>query len=403
MSKIKNIAVLDVRDVQEEVARGITELENIGILIENNRSQILLKDAKKVNIAQTLKLNDDIKLIMQNGSIKIDNEYLEGIITPILILVNGSVEFKNDIDNKLLDEKVHSILVNGEIICPKKLSGIIQSKGTINGVITNYSSNYLFLNGKVELTDKFLKSIKKDSKLSFKKLLILEDIEESLLQQKISNIEILNKLVVTEDIEDKISQYIDDYYSVKKIVIDNKEKMIKYIDDDVTIDDISIKKYEDNVLYVDGRVKIDLTESIDFNRYINLVIANKVACDEKVYEMIKDSIGEGVEVELTNGRLLENMGKMTLTGKIEKKIKIKNMGKLVLDEGLDYDSFTENVISIINYGAIEVPENKLNILEDKVEQNLGKIKTAEESKKEDLERDKGVNNILYTNMGELKL
>lgn len=404
MTKIENIAVLDVRDIQEEIANEISEIRNVSILIGNDRSQILLKHAKMINIAETLKLPEDkeISFIMKNGSMKIDKDYLESIIKPIFILVNGRLEIKNDVDNKLLDEKMYSLMINGELICPKNLSGIIQSKGTINGAITAYSSDYTFMGNKIEFNNKFLKSMRKDSKLSFKKLLVLEDLDEELLEDKIKNIEALNKLVITEGNQDKLVQYIEDYYSVNKYVIDSNDKVIKYIEDDTRIDSSNIKKYDDNILYVDGRLKIKLHNIDNFNKYINLIIADKIICNEKTYEIIKENIAEDIEVEIIEGEVIENTGKMTLTGIIEQEISIKNMGKLVLAENLNYDSFTKNVLSITNYGAIEVPEERMGLLQNKIKENSGIIKATKESRKEVSEQEQS-EDILYSNMAELKL
>ena len=378
MSKIMNIGALDVRDIHEDVAKEISEIANIGVLIENDSSLVLLKNAKKTNIGATLKLpsNQDVNLVMQNGNIEIDKEYLEGIVTPIVILVNGRLVLEKDIDSTLANEKIYSILVNGEIICPKKISGTIQSKGTVNGAFTTYSSDYTFFSGDIRLNNRFLKSIKNESKISFGKLSVLDPIDFQLLEEKISNIEILKELIVLDEYEDEISQYIDDYYSVKKIIIPNVGSEVKYIDGDMSIDDKSLKNYNQAVLYVDGEVRLDLKEAIDFGKYIQLLICDELICNEETYEIIKDNIGENVKVEVIEGKLLENSGKMVLTGMIEERVTIKNMGKLVLDEKLDYDSFDKNVALIKNFGVIEVPEEKLSLVKGKVKENFGKIKSA---------------------------
>lgn len=401
MSKIMNIGALDVRDVHEDVARQIKKIKNIGLLIENDRSQVLLKEVERINVGATLKLSSDqdVNLVTINGSLKMDREYLEGIINPVIMLVNGSLVLEKDIDSNLLNEKLYTIQVNGELTCPKKLSGTIQSKGIINGYLNSYSSDYAFFSGDTRLTNNFLKGIRPSSKLSFGKLLVLEPIDLKLLEDKISNIEILNKLIIMEEYEDEISRYIDNYYSLNKVIIPNVGNEIRHIDDDMTIDDTSIKKYNHIVLYVEGEVILNLNEAVDFGQYIELLICDKLICNEKTYEAIKGNIGEDVEVDIIQGKLLSNNGKMILAGMIEEEISIRNMGKLVLDEKLDYDSFAKNVASIVNYGVVEAPEEKMSLVKDKVEKNFGKIKSANENKVSEVETE----NVLYSNIGELKL
>lgn len=404
MARIENIAVLDARNIQEVIANEISEIKNVAILIGNDRSQELLKHVRMVNVAENLKLPDEEKVsfMMKNGSIKMDKEYLIGLVNPIYILVNGIMELKNDIDSKLLDEKIYALLVNGEVVCPKNLSGVIESKGSINGVLTAYSSNYIFIDKDIKLNNRFLKTIKDESKISLKKLIVLEELDEYLLKEKIKNIEVLNKLIITEENEEKLGQYIDDYHSVDKRVIDGKGKDIKYIDGDVTINNLNIDQYRDSILYVDGKLEIKLNNIDSFNKYINSIIADKVICNKETYQIIKASINKDTEVEIVEGQTLENIGKMTLTGVIEHRINIKNMGKLTLDEKLDYDSFSKNVISIVNLGAIEAPEEKIELVQSKLVRNVGKIKATIRDKQEDKEEEES-GDIMYANMAELRL
>lgn len=402
MSKLLNIGVLDVREVSEDVAAKISELNNIGVIIESDRSRILLKDAKKTNIGSTMKIPDglDLKFIMTNGEMKIDQEYLEGFPGCIALLVNGRIIFDKSIDNITLDKKIHSLMINGEVICPKRLAGLIQSKGMINGEILSYKSDYNFYNGTITLTNRFLKGLKVDSKLSLKKLVVLEDIDPSLLEEKITNIEVLNKLVIIEEYEDIISQYIDEYYEIKKTIIPGNSRQVKYIDDNLVLDNTSILKYEKNILYVDGKVSIKFTEEVDFENYIELLICNKVVCNSETYEIIRNNIGEGVKVEIIEGELVENLGKMILTGEITEKTTIINKGKLIIDNNLDYDSLIKYVVAIKNYGVIEGPEDKLSIIKSVIKQNYGKVKATGENEKEEIDKDE---DILYENIGELKL
>ncbi len=402
MSKILNIGVLDVREVNEEVAAKISELKNIGVIIHNDRSRVLLKDAKKTNIASTMKIPDglDLKFVMNNGEMKIDQEYLDGFPSPIVLLVNGRIVFDKSIENNTLDEKIYSLIVNGEVICPKRLAGLIQTKGTINGQILSYKSSYNFYNDSIILTNRFLKGLKPGSQLSLKKLIVLEDIDLVLLKDKISNIEVLNKLIIVEEYEDLLSQYIDEYYEVNKTIIPADGREVRYIDEDITLNNASLKRYENNIIYVDGTVSIKLNEDINFGKHIELLICNKLVCNSETYETIKNNLGEDVKVEIIEGELLENLGKMILTGKIEEKTTIINKGKLLLDENLDYDSFAKYVVSIKNYGVIEGPEDKLSIIRSVVRENYGKIKATGENKNNEVDSEE---DILYENIGELKL
>ncbi len=69
MGKITNLGVLDVREIKEDLAKEITQMENIGLLIESDESQVLLKHANKINIGTSMKipLGLNLKFVMKNG------------------------------------------------------------------------------------------------------------------------------------------------------------------------------------------------------------------------------------------------------------------------------------------------------------------------------------------------
>ncbi len=403
MSEIVNIGILDTRDIKENLAKQITSIANIGLLIESDESQALLKDCEKVNISSNLKLSNDVDLdlISENASIKIDRDYLEGLLKPIVLVVNGSLTFDNNIDNKLLDEKIYKILVNGKLTCTKKLAGIIQSKGIVNGKTIRFNNDYKFIGNTFNLTNNFLKCLQPNSKLAFEKLIITKDIDIDLLKKNIQDMQVLDKLIIVDKFEEIVSEYISNYYEVEKALIPDGTNGVKYIDDNINIDDGSIKKYNQITLYVDGNVEISLKDNIEFGKHIEYLICDKVICSQEVFEMIKDNLGRDVEVEILNGKLMLNRGNMTFTGNIEERVTIKNKGRLVFDESIDYDKFNKNVESIINYGLILVPEDKLDIVEKKVKGNYGKISSLEESERN--KQQKPDEKSIYGNMMVVKL
>lgn len=396
MSKVTNIGLLDVRNIKKDLAEKIKKISNIGLLIESDESQELLQNCKKSNVGTTLKLSGEINTIKQNGDIELDREYLEGILEPVIILVNGNLTIKEDVDSKLINDRIYSVVINGTLICRKNLLGSIQSKGIVNGDVLGYKKGYNFISENIKLNDRFLKGLKPNSKLAFNRLQITEEIDMELLQEKIANIDILGELIIVDSYEDEIPQYIDEYYSINKTVI---PKGAKYIEEDIKLDDSLIKKYNGDIVYVDGEVELYLEEDIEANDHIKTLICSKVICDEKGYNIIKDCLDEEVEIEIIKGKLLKNISKMTLEGYLEEELTIKNIGKLVIGGNLNWDKFNKNVQSIINYGLIEVPKDKINIVKAKVKDNCGKIKTSEDNT-DDLQGDE---KILYSNMGELKL
>ncbi|WP_168170155.1 hypothetical protein, partial [Pyramidobacter sp. C12-8] len=71
-----------------------------------------------------------------------------------------------------------------------------------------------YIEGNVKLTNGFLKGLRPNSKLAFKQLELVEDVDIKLLEEKIANIQVLEKLILVDELEDNIAEYIDEYYAV---------------------------------------------------------------------------------------------------------------------------------------------------------------------------------------------
>lgn len=406
MSKIINIGVLDVREIKEEIAKEITEIENVGLIIESDESQGLLSHAKKQNIGLSIKIpiDKDIKLILNNGNMKVDKDYLEGFRGTLAIVVNGELRFTEDITNQLIDEKIYTILVNGKLILPKSISGSVLSKATINGTTTNHKNDYIFFPGTTTLSNRFLKGFREKSKLSFEKLIVGEDLDDELLDEKLDRIEVMEKLIVLEKIEDKIFPFIDEYYAVEKEIIPYYAKGIEYIKGDIKLDTRHIQNYSRMALYVDGDVEINLVENIELKNHIVYLVCDKLILDKKTYSKIGDIIAVDVEVEIIDGRLLVNKGKMSISENFKDMVTIKNMGKLIIEDSVNVENIEKYLHSINNFGLIEAPAKLIGVLNNKTDKNYGKIREPLKSvKSEDKGQEKEKNDIMYSNMGELKL
>ncbi|KGG81287.1 hypothetical protein Y919_01295 [Caloranaerobacter azorensis H53214] len=398
MSVIENIGLLDTRNIKEDLAKEITKICNVGILIESNESQLLLKNCEKVNVGLIVEIPKGIQMVTCSGILKMNRNYLEGLLNQIAILVNGTIIFEEDIDSNLINEKIYCLIVNGRMICPERLNGVMQSKSKINGQICSYKDDYILFGSTIILNNQFLYGLKPHSKLAIDKAIIIEDVDMKLFEERVSNIQILDKLVIADEFEKEFAKYINEYYLLDKTVV---PKGSKYIEHDIKLNDNTIKVYNDSILFVDGEVEIYLEDDSKLKDHIKSLICDSIVCRAKNYEAVKGILGnENIEIEIIEGKLIKNTGKMVLSGVVEnvdEGVTIRNMGKLVIDENIDVDVFNKKVKSILNFGLIVAPEKVINIVRSKIEEDYGRIKMSS-SQKDNMEA-----NILYSNTGELIL
>lgn len=402
MARILNIGCLDVSEISEELAKDITEIMNVGLLIESDKSQYLLKDCKKENIGSSIKLPSDIdvSVVPVNGEIKIDKDYLEGLIKPIVLLVNGLVVFKDGIDKKLIEDKIYIIQVNGLLVTPRNLNGILQSKCQINGKAIVYNNGYIYFDNKLRINNRFLRSMKPSSKIAVNNLLLIEEIDTELFRHKLSNIQILENVIALENYDELLSETVDDFYEVELKIIPEGKENIKYIEQDIQIDDNSIKGYNKNTLYVDGEVSINLNNDINIRDHIDYLICSKLMCNNKTFNMIKEIIDEEVEVQVVEGRIIKNTGKLHIGDNFKEPTSINNMGKIIFEDTVDPENLDKYLTSISNFGSIEAPPNLVSILQSKTVKSFGNIKARVDYK---VNKEEGQSDIMYSNTANLKL
>jgi hypothetical protein len=404
MSRILNIGVLDVREIKEEVAQAITSIESIGLLIESDKSQNLLKHVKKVNIGSSIKIpiDDNIGILKNNGSVTIDKEYLEGVQGLLAIMVNGELRFTGDVTPQLVEDKIYLILINGKLIFPRSIAGTLLTKTTLNGIILSHKSEYVFFPGTTELSNRFLRGLRVKSKLSFEKLVLGERLDPGLLNEKIANIEIVKKLIAIEEYEEDIYPLIDEYYAVEAELIPSKAKGIRYVNDDLKLTAEDILDYDEMALYVDGDVEMDLDKNLNLARHIKYLVCDRLTVDKDHYPQVKDILAPGVQVEIISGKYLVNKGKMSIAENLKERLSIKNMGKLKFEDAVDAKNLEKYIQTIDNYGLIEAPAKLLAVLNDKVNKNYGKIKEILLDSEDKEETQEG-EDIMYRDVGELKL
>lgn len=399
MGVIRNIGLLDTRNITEEMANEITEIKNIGSIVENNKSREMLVKAKKQNIGLSIKISDEAELIIRNGKLEIDNDFLKYLKNKIAIMINGVVIFKKDIDIDILDEKLEIVNINGKLISPKELSGIVNSRSQINGISIYYDSETTFIE-KLYLDNNFLEKIDKSLKFSVCELIAIEELNENLIENNLSNIEILENIIITENNEAKLKNKIQDYYSVEKELIPSYMDRVRLIDEDMSINDRNIKRYNGEYIYCREEVEIYLEEIEEVEKYIKFLFAKKLTTNNKTYEKIKDVLMGDIEIVLVEGRIVKNKGSMILSSKINEKMAIENMGSLTIKDDIEVESFIENIEFIENYGVIKVGEEIEEIVRNKIKNNFGSIKIIGEENKVEKEKEE---NIIYENLGSLTL
>ncbi|WP_304942181.1 hypothetical protein [Vallitalea guaymasensis] len=394
MGKVVNICLLDARKATEQSLSNITELENIGSLIYSDTTASLISSIKKINIGSMVKIDEDesIDYMTENGKAVIDEALLEEVDNKLFVLVNGVCEIK-EMPKELFKEKIHSMTVNGLVICPESLKSVVSIKSKINGLTIALKEGYRFIDDTVLLNETFIvKQV--NAKLTIEKLVAIDKIDEDSFNESIEHIQILDELVITKGNLKILRKTIDNLEEVELTIVPDNSV---FKEGTVEINSATIKFYDGESLVVDGKLVIKDVAPEELRKHITSIYSDKVFCDEELSQTVKELCNNS-NVKIMNNNDIHNNGKLVIDKNyllgLEGKVAIDNNGKLVIDESVTLEIAKDKIKSITNKGLLKADTSVLSGIPII---NHGKLSPIDNTDK------KQENNIIYENMLVLEL
>lgn len=148
-----NATVCDTRQVKESTLAAYDAIEiNAALLLADAASQELLhKYPVTCTAVQTLDISDDIQVSQVNGRKEL-GPGTPALKTPTFLMVNGILDIAPGSEEALAGYV--GIQVNGQVICPESLSGLL-STASVNGQIETYPDDCIRLKRTVVLDKTF--------------------------------------------------------------------------------------------------------------------------------------------------------------------------------------------------------------------------------------------------------
>ncbi|MGI6183432.1 MAG: hypothetical protein ACOYIH_04935 [Candidatus Fimadaptatus sp.] len=131
---VKNVAMLDMRNANADRLASIRHIENVALILV--REDTDLDGIEISNCASIVRIPDDVRFSMLNGSSELGVSDLEG---RIFILANGSFVIAPEVTPEMLREHCSGMLVNGILRCSRSVSNALTGMGAqINGKTESY-------------------------------------------------------------------------------------------------------------------------------------------------------------------------------------------------------------------------------------------------------------------------
>ncbi len=371
--KIHNIGVLDIRQATDEILESCKSIVNIGFLLGTETTLKKLQPCELADIGLTLRVPDDVPLVLRDQAFTIDDAYLNSLTEPTMILVNGNCLFQTEnLDS--LDNKLYDILVNGNTYCPSSIKGKLSTMGRFNGRMIAFEPGATFIDKTLNLTESLL--FRLPQKTSTPKLRAM-DPKLTANVETFESIEVLDSCWIERGLFQTWRDKLQVDFSTELQLLDAP---IRYHHSDETMQIQELSNISESTLAVDGTLTI-LGEIPDLSLNVKAICCDTLRAKESTIEELKPLLAPGVSVETLESNKKKNHGKMVLTAtqltSLDAPMSMKNYGALVFDESVTPEIVKKGIAQIENYGVVKGPEAILTILAEKTVKNYGKLKPLE--------------------------
>lgn len=188
---IGNIAILDLRDATDSTVEGIERIGNVAMVIFSRETAHLVPRLNFGNVALTVELPREAQF--SNGQTFIGRDHFKDVEQPMDLAANGQVFFEQDIPVEDIRNGLASLTVNGQLLYPENLAGVINSKVSfLNGQRMPYIRADYVTMSRLVLDENYLHSLKDGSSLVVIASLDLPQVlPNELLERKISRVQVI--------------------------------------------------------------------------------------------------------------------------------------------------------------------------------------------------------------------
>lgn len=393
--KITNIGVLDLRDATDETIADITSIGNVGMILYNRNTAHLLTKLNIGNMGASVDAPANAKLV--TGQMEITRDVLESVTAPMSLVLTGQLFVEPDLEAADIDRCFGDIIITGQIVAPKHLLPIIQSKlKNQTGQMVAYPRDGRLIRGKAVVTDDFLMSLDKGTVLVvIGGMILLEPVDETLFQERIAGIELTGKAVIREEFRRIFYEKLTSHSQARVEII---PEGFRYCPDPMVLDSDSLLKMKSEKLYCRQFVRLDAAVTAEmFDHAVAALKTNEfVVCSESLKSAVLDKAVVPETTVLTyTGKLIHVEGEDTLTGPelefTDGKIALLVTGELAIDPNVEPELLIEKIEVLDNFGEVSGNPRQLGALKTKLRTRKGEMTDSTR----ETEIEEGLSNVGY--------
>ena len=300
-----NAAVCDARQVKESTLAAYGAIEiNAALLLADTASQELLhKYPVSCNTAQTLDISGNVQVSQINGRKEL-GPGTPAPKAPTLLMVNGVLDIAPGAEAALAGYT--GIQVNGQVICPESLSGLL-SAVSVNGQIETYPDDCIRLKRTVVLDKTFALRARKGTRYfaGRRVVALADDIDFG----KLAAMEVrfvTRELLVAESLAEAAIPLFEPDTEIT-VLPDG----CAYVGDDAKLDGSLIRRWGGK-LYVNGDLTLDSDSAPWLEQVSYLQVNGDIYTPQSLSQAVSAVAADYHQLRITGGRLIRNKVSVTV-------------------------------------------------------------------------------------------
>ncbi|MQG58213.1 MAG: hypothetical protein FI707_06740 [SAR202 cluster bacterium] len=253
--RIGNVGLLDLRNATAESLAPIAGVNNVGFMVTSRETASLVAKMSTGNVGALAIAPADATLI--NGPVTFSAGYLGNGDKPLSLIVNGRLVVEADVSAQDIEEGVQTLVINGDVICPKPLeSAILLKIAWNNGQVLTYNEGDILAPNRFVLDRPYLESLDDGSSLVVARGFSAPDVlPNDLLKRKIRSIAVGRSAQFHAENADLLRSRIVNLTGRLRLRV--IPEGFQLVDMPLDIDDAMLRSLEAAKLQVEGRVVIE--------------------------------------------------------------------------------------------------------------------------------------------------
>ncbi|WP_258110860.1 hypothetical protein [Alicyclobacillus sp. SP_1] len=378
---LRNINVLDLSATDETSLKDVVSIENVNLLLSKPELGPALSKISMRNINQTVEGISNIRMV--NGRCEISATDAPPS-EPSNIMINGTLVIQPDVTEKALSEQIGALLVNGSVVCPKRLEGALRSKiHHLNGAMNTYANGATTLLHNATFDAVFVRLLKPGSRIvAVGKSQLLAHVDTAILREKIDFVEFHGRVAIREDILEVLADCIQNPQHANFSVV--PETAI-YFPESTDLDGALLSRHSRQILYVNGDVHVcaDVSSATLETSVSKLLATGQIFCHPEVQSTVQRLCEFDAKIVLIRGKLVrvDDEGKLT-TSELELSQSEGGMtlvvgGVLEIADDVNPELLLASVHYVDNEGVILGSEAQCAAIRMKLRSNNGLIEQKE--------------------------